>query len=242
MKIYLIIFILFQSILLTSDEILPQKETEYGGMTIKEWGSIDEKDKIYPVIVESTHFLDYADLGYSLKEYPLSLDDEYEVIAAIRCEGRVRRSSVWTNPDFIIWGRNNNYEYLQIITPVGDGGVLQPFMEFMKEDRLGVLHFHNYFSWKALADAMSEFGGGSSSIAPLYNQQVTDNAIKIDSVNLGVMVKNKVSITATQHIRFKPKSCSMMDKDKTQRDLKFWTAFLEKKWTPLDGLEQMKKF
>ena len=224
-------FGLFDSMLLNAKVMTPEDEK-----LAKELFDVPEKDILYRAITQSNELKDYIDYGITLDEYPLSLGGEYEVIAAIRCEGKVRRSNVWHKPDFIIWGRNNNYEYLQIITMLTpNGGATHPFMKFIKEDRDGTLYFHNYFSFKTLVDAASP----PLSIAHLYNMQVEENAIKISSVDLSVNVKDKVTLMNSVDIRFKSKYCNMIDKSKAQKYMNFWNN----NWDySSDYIDSIKKF
>ena len=192
------------------------------GITAEEW--LD--DAIYLAMADHPRTVEYKDNGFTLANYPLSLDDDYEVIAAIRCDRKFRGlgSPSRAYKDFIIWGRSGGYEYLQTISRTKKDekiGLVSPFMKFVKEDSDGTLYFKNFFSLQVLWEAMKIYGGFTQSTAHLYDMQTDANQIKINSIDLGIAVLDKVDMVNALKIYVKPKYCSLMDKKKVQRDIRF---------------------
>ena len=188
------------------------------GIAAEEWMN----DGIYLSIGDHPRTREYKDYGFTLDNYPHSLDDDYEVLAAIRCDRKFRGlgNTSKSYSDFIIWGRGGSYEYLQIISRGKKDqkiGLVSPFMKFVKEDGIGILYFKNFNSFQVLWEAMS----APSSIAHLYDMQTDDNQIQISSINLGVWARDKTDIVNNRIIDLKPKYCSLMDKTKVQRDIRF---------------------
>jgi len=191
------------------------------GIAAEEWMN----DGIYLSIGDHPRTREYKDYGFTLDNYPLSLDDDYEVIAAIRCNRKFRGLG---NPsraynDFIIWGRSGSYEYLQIVSRVKKDqkiGLVSPFMKFVKEDSSGILYFKNFNSFQVIWEEMRKVGG-TPSIAHLYDMQTDANQIMINSIDLGIGVLDKVDMVNALNTYIKPKYCSLMDKTKVQRDIRF---------------------
>jgi hypothetical protein len=211
------------------------------GITAEEWLN----DAIYMNVADHPRTREYKDYGFTLDNYPLSLDDDYEVIAAIRCDrkflGLGNTSRAYS--DFIIWGRGGSYEYLQIITrgkKDAQYGLLSPFMKFVKEDSSGILYFKNFYSFQVLWEAMKAYGGNPS-LASLYDMQTIDNQIQISSINLGVWAFDKTDMVANRKVDLKPKYCSLMDKTKVQRDIRYVMSKSEDHVNDVQELVEKKK-
>ena len=212
------------------------------GTTAEEW--LD--DAIYLMLGDHPRTREYKDYGFTLDNYPLSLDDDYEVIAAIRCDRKFRGLGNISRAysDFIIWGRSGIYEYLQILSRGKKDektGLISPFMKFVKEDSDGILYFKNFYSFQVLWEAMKAYGGGNPILASSYDMQTIDNQIQISSINLGVWAFDKADIVTNRKVDLKPKYCSLIDKTKVQRDIRYGMSKSEDRVNDVQELVEKKK-
>ncbi|MDA9143173.1 hypothetical protein N9N99_01230 [Gammaproteobacteria bacterium] len=211
------------------------------GIAAEEWLN----DGIYLMLGDHPRTREYKDYGFTLDNYPLSLDDDYEVIAAIRCDRKYRGlgSISKSYSDFIIWGRGGSYEYLQILyrgKKDEKASLISPFMKFVKEDSDGILYFKNFYSFQVLWEAMKAYGGNPS-LASLYDMQTIDNQIQISSINLGVWARDKTDVVNIRIVDLKPKYCSLMDKTKVQRDIRYGMSKSEDHVNDVQELVEKKK-
>jgi hypothetical protein len=211
------------------------------GIAAEEWLN----DGIYLMLGDHPRTREYKDYGFTLDNYPLSLDDDYEVIAAIRCDRKYRGlgSISKSYSDFIIWGRGGSYEYLQILyrgKKDEKASLISPFMKFVKEDSDGILYFKNFYSFQVLWEAMKPYGGNPS-LASLYDMQTIDNQIQISSINLGVWARDKTDVVNIRIVDLKPKYCSLMDKTKVQRDIRYGMSKSEDHVNDVQELVEKKK-
>ena len=213
------------------------------GIAAEEWMN----DGIYLSIGDHPRTREYKDYGFTLDNYPHSLDDDYEVLAAIRCDRKFRGlgNTSKSYSDFIIWGRGGSYEYLQIISRGKKDqkiGLVSPFMKFVKEDDIGILYFKNFNSFQVLWEAMKAYGTNPI-LANSYDMQTSDNQIQISSINLGVWARDKTDMANYRIVDLKPKYCSLMDKTKVQRDIRFGMSRFEDRVNGVQELiEKEKKF